>query len=64
MCSENRDADQLCSYCTADLHLCFCLIIYVFSCYSKSGFLMDVGLVTLVTMFFISDYPFVKNFAD
>ena len=22
-CSENKDADQLCSYCTADLCLCF-----------------------------------------
>ena len=22
-CSENKDADQLCSYCTADLHPCF-----------------------------------------
>ena len=25
--SENKGADQLCSYCTADLHLCFCLSI-------------------------------------
>ena len=24
-CSENKGADQLCSYCTADLHLCFCI---------------------------------------
>ena len=23
MCSENKDADQLCSNCTADLRLCF-----------------------------------------
>ena len=23
-CSENKDADQLCSYSTADLRLCFC----------------------------------------
>ena len=23
LCSENKDADQLCSYCTADLRLCF-----------------------------------------
>ena len=22
---ENKDADQLCSNCTADLHLCFCI---------------------------------------
>ena len=22
-CSENKDADQLCSYCTADLCICF-----------------------------------------
>ena len=24
-CSENKGADQLCSYCIADLHLCFCI---------------------------------------
>ena len=24
-CSENKGADQLCSYCTADLRLCFSL---------------------------------------
>ena len=23
LCSENKEADQLHSYCTADLHLCF-----------------------------------------
>ena len=23
-CGENKGADQLCSYCTADLHICFC----------------------------------------
>ena len=28
-CSENKDADQLCSYCTADLRLCFrlCMLL-------------------------------------
>ena len=31
-CSESKCADQLCSYCTADLHLCFHI--------KKSGFLM------------------------
>ena len=25
LCIKNKDADQLCSYCTADLHLCFCI---------------------------------------
>ena len=25
MCSINKGADQLCSYCTADLQLCFCI---------------------------------------
>ena len=25
LCSKIKNADQLCSYCTADLHLCFCL---------------------------------------
>ena len=24
LCSEDKGADQLCSYCTADLRLCFC----------------------------------------
>ena len=32
LCSENKGADQLCCYCTADLHL--------FSHWQKSGFLM------------------------
>ena len=27
-CSENKDTDQLCSYCTADLCLCFRLCIF------------------------------------
>ena len=25
MCNKNKGADQLCSFCTADLHLCFCI---------------------------------------
>ena len=29
--SLNKGADQLCSYCTADLHLCFCQGINQFS---------------------------------
>ena len=33
LCSENKGADQLRSYCEADLHLCFCLCrLLVFSC--------------------------------
>ena len=32
-CSENKGADQLCSYCTADLRLCFRLCkLLVYSC--------------------------------
>ena len=32
-CSENKGADQLCSYCTADLRLCFCICkSFAFSC--------------------------------
>ena len=32
-CSENKGADQLCSYCTADLRLCFHLCrLLVFPC--------------------------------
>ena len=27
LCSNNNDRDQLCSYCTADLLLCFCICI-------------------------------------
>ena len=33
LCSENKEADQLRSYCAADLLLCF-------SCLQKTGFLM------------------------
>ena len=33
LCSKNKGADQLCSYCTADLRLCF-------SHMHRSGFLM------------------------
>ena len=29
LCSENKDVDQLCSYCTAELHLCFRICRYV-----------------------------------
>ena len=25
LCGENKEADQLRSYCAADLHLCFCI---------------------------------------
>ena len=33
LCSENKGADQLCSYCTADLRLCFLLCrLLVFPC--------------------------------
>ena len=32
-CGKNKDTDQLCSYCTADLRLCFCICkSLVFSC--------------------------------
>ena len=32
-CSENKGADQLCSYCEADLRLCFRLCrLFVFPC--------------------------------
>ena len=30
-CSENKGADQLCSHCTADLHLCFRIAKILFS---------------------------------
>ena len=35
LCSENKGADQLCSYCTADMHLCFHLQMHTV------GFLMQ-----------------------
>ena len=31
MCRENKGADQLCSFCTADLRLCFCISKIQFS---------------------------------
>ena len=33
LCSENKEADQLRSYCAADLHLCFCICKNWFSYY-------------------------------
>ena len=39
MCSENTGADQLCSYCEADLRLCFPLCkLLVFSCGDSINF--------------------------
>ena len=33
LCSKTKGADQLCKYCTADLHICFCLCMsLVFLC--------------------------------
>ena len=40
LCSENKGADQLCSYCAADLHLCFCI-------YGKRRFSRDVAQIIL-----------------
>ena len=41
LCSKNKGTDQLCSHCTADLRLCFCLcILLVLLCggsYETSG---------------------------
>ena len=37
LCSKNKDADQLCGYCTAHMHLCFA--------YANSGFPHDVALM-------------------
>ena len=34
-CSENKGADQLRSYCAADLRLCFCVFVFA---YAKSWF--------------------------
>ena len=43
MCSENKGADQLHSYCEADLRLCFCLFrLLVFPC--GGSFLSDAAL--------------------
>ena len=34
LCSENKGADQLCSYCTADLRLCFRICKFLVSYYA------------------------------
>ena len=52
-CGENKGADQLCSYCTADLRLCFRICkLLVFSCTGsiKLGF----SDKKLRTVFFLS----------
>ena len=51
--SENKDADQLCSYCTADQHLCFRFTdsaILLLLTGEISSFLADRGLKWLVFM--------------
>ena len=40
LCSENKEADQLRSYCAADLHLCFCVC--------KKWFSYDVAHLIIV----------------
>ena len=40
-CSENKGADQLRSYCAADLHLCFCI--------AKSRFSHDEAHIYLIS---------------
>ena len=47
---KNKDADQLCSYCTADLRLCFRLCkLLVFSCCGSIIF-VNLAQFDLVTM--------------
>ena len=44
LCNENKDADQLCSYCTADLLLCFriCRLLF-FLCKGSINFGLDLA---------------------
>ena len=47
-CKENKGADQLCSYCEANLRLCFRLCrLLVFSCGSSFMFIVSVNSVVL-----------------
>ena len=47
LCDENEGADQLCSYCTADLRLCFSICKnLVFSCnHDASGCITHPGFI-------------------
>ena len=39
LCNKNKGADQRCSYCTADLRLCFRIsILFVFLCSGSNVF--------------------------
>ena len=61
LCSESKGADQLCSHCTADLHLCFriCRLLVnwcIVSYYSPNHLLLDVTNCSFV-VFQIWDLP-------
>ena len=47
-CRENRGADQLCGYCTSDLHL------NLFSHMQNAGFLMTRVIFTAIALLLVS----------
>ena len=47
-CRENRGADQLCGYCTSDLHL------DLFSHMQNAGFLMTWVIFTAIALLLVS----------
>ena len=67
LCSENKGAGQLCSYCIADLPLWFCkCILLVFWCggsisvHSENLITSDVESLRILTVqgsFFFSNFP-------
>ena len=60
MCSENKGADQLRSYCEADLHLCFRLCrLFFFPC-GGSYFKLICGLCLTLQLRSYRDRPWFK----
>ena len=49
-CSENKGADQLCSYCAADLRLCICIrkkqVLSCTSSNSEEAYLQEAAMLT------------------
>ena len=52
LCSENKGADQLCGYCTADLRLCFCICKNRFS-HDAAHMIMNFLVVKCI--YYLSD---------
>ena len=63
-CSENKGTDQLCSYCTADLRICFPIgKTPVFSCHSSCSWPSKILIGSLRIFVQVGYFPWTTKFA-